>query len=235
MKCISIFIPIFIFIFIIFVIYYYDDNHNLKKLEPLNNNNIPIPIIGEIHDEKIGLQSIPNFLTYYECNHLIYLAINNFSRSTIINGNSDEYDKNRTSSSYYIPKSYDEIVKKIENKVSLLINMPITNIERLQVVRYKNGEEFKPHFDWFHEPYRSKINNQRIYTFFVYLNDVEQKGETVFPNINKSFKPVKGTSLFWKNCESINLCYDEALHQGKAPKNQEKYGLNIWVNFNKLN
>lgn len=79
------------------------------------------------------------------------------------------------------------------------------------------------------------MKNQRQYTFFVYLNDVENGGETVFPKLNLSFKPQRGLSLFWENCKDLTTCDELNLHKGNSTINGIKYGLNIWVNFKSIN
>jgi prolyl 4-hydroxylase len=113
-----------------------------------------------------------------------------------------------------------------------MVNLTRSHLEGLQVVKYEPGDYFKPHHDWFQSDYADKIGNQRRYTFFVYLNDVPGGGgETDFPQLNRSFQPKKGDALFWRNCTELNECSELNLHQGKAPLNDVKYGLNIWVRF----
>ena len=189
---------------------------------------------GELKNSDIQLRYIEDLLLPEECSHLINIAKDKLSRSKVVNTKDDHYDESRTSYSYYFDVAHDDIIKTIEKRISLLILKPLETIEALQVVRYEDGQEFKEHYDWFQDEYRDKINNQRQYTFFVYLNNVENGGETLFPKLNLSFKPKAGNALFWENCYSFNDCYDEALHQGKSPKGETKYGLNIWINYNNL-
>jgi prolyl 4-hydroxylase len=188
---------------------------------------------GVLMDDRIDLRYINNFLSTEECEHLIKISRDKFAPSQVISDTNDKIDKTtRTSHSFYISKSSDDIIKRIENKVSKLLNRDVEYIEGLQVVNYKPGDFFKEHHDYFHEPYLSKIKNQREFTFFVYLNNFKGNGgQTSFPLLNKEFYPKKGDALFWRNCENINSCYNLSLHQGKAPEIDEKTGLNIWVRF----
>jgi prolyl 4-hydroxylase len=78
---------------------------------------------------------------------------------------------------------------------------------------------------------RSSGSSQRQYTIFVYLNDVANGGETNFPKLNVSFKPKKGSAVFWENCVTATECHEETYHQGKPPIGETKYGLNIWSQF----
>ena len=190
---------------------------------------------GDLKNDTIQLRYIPNLLTPEECNHLISVAKDGLKRSCVVNDTkANDYDDNRTSYSFYFDKGHDDVVKRIENTISSMLGVSTDNIEALQVVRYEDGQQFKEHYDWFYKPYRNKINNQRQYTFFVYLNDVHTGGETVFPKLNLSFSPKQGHALFWENCSSFYDCHDKSIHQGKPPIGETKYGLNIWINFNKI-
>lgn len=74
-----------------------------------------------------------------------------------------------------------------------------------------------------------KIRNQRQYTLFAYLNDVDEGGETSFPKVNQTFRPQRGAALFWRNAKDINTPYVDSLHSGDPPRGDTiKYGLNIW-------
>jgi len=206
----------------------------------MNNNNI-IDTMANVNytpilmDKSINLFYIPNFLTSEECDHLINIAQDKFTRSGIVIGGKNSYGDTRTSHTHYYSKGEDDVIKSIEMRASLVVNKPVECIEALQIVKYEPGQEFKEHHDWFRKDYIDTINgNQRLYTFFVYLNDVNNGGNTRFPKLNLSFKPKKGSALFWQNCITHALCLDNSLHQGEQPIGETKYGLNIWVNFDPI-
>lgn len=50
------------------------------------------------------------------------------------------------------------------------------------------SEEYKPHFDYFHDQINTQNGGQRIATMLMYLSDVGEGGETVFPD--SADKPV---------------------------------------------
>ena len=110
-------------------------------------------------------------LNSIEVSYLIDLAeknFDNFKKSTIINKNNGnlEIDKSRTSKSFFIDKSNNEIIKNIENKASKLSNIPAENIEGIQIVRYFPGDLYEPHFDSFEDNYVGHNGNgQRVVTF----------------------------------------------------------------------
>ncbi|KAL5224356.1 hypothetical protein ABZP36_010995 [Zizania latifolia] len=55
------------------------------------------------------------------------------------------------------------------------------NGEGLQVLHYEVGQKYEPHFDYFHDEFNTKNGGQRIAALLIYLSNVEEGGETVFP------------------------------------------------------
>ena len=80
-------------------------------------------------------------------------------------------------------------IKIIDEKINHLLNIPIKFYEDLQVVNYKPGQLYKPHYDACrkNEKYCNKTMNKginRYATFIIYLNDDLIGGETEFPKKN---------------------------------------------------
>jgi len=69
----------------------------------------------------------------------------------------------------------------------------------------------------------------RVYTFILALNDGYNGGETVFPNINKTYKLKAGDALFFDTLDNYNLITSKALHGGKPVKSGDKWICNLWV------
>lgn len=74
----------------------------------------------------------------------------------------------------------------------------------MYLLRYQQGQEYKPHFDYFDVQTQQKhigSAGNRVATVVMYLSDVEEGGETYFPNAEggeRSVKPKKGDAvLFW--------------------------------------
>lgn len=49
------------------------------------------------------------------------------------------------------------------------------SVEPLQILRYQPGEEYRPHYDTL-----ARMQNQRVLTFLIYLNEDYDGGETLF-------------------------------------------------------
>jgi prolyl 4-hydroxylase len=190
-------------------------------------------------NDTIKLKYIREFLTDDDCDYIIGLAEGNFAASKVVIGtDKDIVADDRTSHTYFIHKGHNDRIKAIEQKICSYLSENIGNkdwyplLEDLQVVKYEVGQEFKQHHDWFQKEYLNKFGEkQRQYTMFVYLNDVQNGGETIFPRLNEKVKPAKGNALFWENCTDVNNCHNDNLHQGTPPTAGIKYGLNVWVKF----
>jgi prolyl 4-hydroxylase len=71
----------------------------------------------------------------------------------------------------------------------------------------------------------------RILTVFLYLNDVEEGGETDFPTLGLSITPKKGKIVLWPNVYMANPDARDSrtAHQAKAGEKGVKYAANLWI------
>ncbi|KAL0726087.1 hypothetical protein Bca4012_022180 [Brassica carinata] len=142
---------------------------------------------GERWDEVISWEPraflYHNFLTNEECEHLISLAKPNMAKSKVadIKTGRSKDSRVRTSSGAFLKTGHDEIVKEIENKISDFTFIPVENGESLQVLHYEVGQKYEPHHDYFTDEFNVKRGGQRVATVLMYLSDVDEGGETVFP------------------------------------------------------
>lgn len=179
-----------------------------------------INIIARMEEPLIVI--LGNVLSDEECDELIKLSKDKLQRSKI--GNIREVDELRTSSSTFI-EAETEVVAKVGKRVSQLMGIPNEHGEGLQILNYKIGQEYKAHFDFF----SSKVSNPRISTLVMYLNDVEQGGETYFPKLNFAVSPQKGMAVyfeyFYDNQDLNNL----TLHGGAPVVIGNKWAATQWM------
>jgi prolyl 4-hydroxylase len=184
---------------------------------------------------------IKNFLAPGEAEHLKHIGYPLMERSPVVNPYT-KYHKARTSYSAFLNKSHDAVVKCIENRASYISQIPVENIEPLQVVRYREGQEYKPHFDWFSDNVDNGENEilerdgQRIITLFVYLNSVpeEKGGSTAFPELDLKVPANKNDAVFWYDTDVFGKGDERTLHAGSPVYGAEKWGLNIWIRNKKI-
>ncbi|CAE6157090.1 unnamed protein product [Arabidopsis arenosa] len=124
-----------------------------------------------------------NFLTNEECEHLISLAKPSMVKSKVVDVKTGQSidSRVRTSSGTFLKRGHDEIVEEIENRISDFTFIPPENGEGLQVLHYEVGQKYEPHHDYFFDEFNVRKGGQRIATVLMYLSDVDEGGETVFP------------------------------------------------------
>ncbi|RRT56889.1 hypothetical protein BHE74_00031653 [Ensete ventricosum] len=110
----------------------------------------------------------------------------------------------RTSTGMFLRRGQDKIIRAIEKRIADYTFIPIEHGEGLQVLHYEVGQKYEPHFDYFPDEYNTKNGGQRIATLLMYLSDVEEGGETIFPNAK-----ISSRSLPWHN--ELSKCGDKGL------------------------
>lgn len=193
--------------------------------KPLADN----PKARRIENVNLEVYEIDNFFTDEECNLMIEKIKPNLKQSTVTNPDAEK--DVRTSSTSFLRLIDDEIAV-MNLKVHELMRIPLALAEEPQGQCYTVGQEFKKHCDWFdkNSPYNKVHLNmgQRTYTFMVYLNDVEEGGETYFTKLDLAIKPKRGKALVWNNQTADGSGNWWSEHWGKPVIKGEKYIITKW-------
>ncbi|KAJ0968948.1 hypothetical protein J5N97_021825 [Dioscorea zingiberensis] len=137
-----------------------------------------------------------NFLSKEECEFLIELAKPHMQKSTVVDivtGRRKD-SRVRTGSGMFLGRGRDKIIQAIEKRIADFTFIPVEHGEGLQALHYEAGQKYDPHYDYFLDEFNTKNGGQRIATVLMYLSDVEEGGETVFPSAK-----VNSSSLPWYN------------------------------------
>jgi len=188
-----------------------------------------IDIMSKIEEPLIVI--LGNVLSNEECDELIRLSSDKLQRSKI--GSTHDVNELRTSSSMFFQESENEIVTRVEKRVSTIMNIPIEHGESMQILRYTPGQEYKAHYDYFSSTSQAAKNN-RISTLIMYLNDVEQGGETFFPKLNLSVTPKKGMAVYFEYFYTDNDLNELTLHGGAPVIAGEKWVATQWMRKQKI-
>ncbi|MBN8203060.1 MULTISPECIES: 2OG-Fe(II) oxygenase [Bacillaceae] len=188
-----------------------------------------IHIIARLAEPLIVI--LGNVLSDEECDQLIQQSKERMQRSKV--ANSIEADELRTSSSTFFHEGENEIVSRIEKRISQIMNIPVEHGEGLQILNYKIGQEYKAHFDFFSSTSRA-ASNPRISTLVMYLNDVEQGGETYFPKLNFSVSPQKGMAVYFEYFYNDQNLNDLTLHGGAPVVIGDKWAATQWMRRKKF-
>ncbi len=130
----------------------------------------------EVVYDSPRVRILHDFITPDEASHLIRLSEPLYHRSGTARAGSDAQ---RTSYSASLP-SHEPVVRSIRDRIAYFSGYPEPNLEPLQTVRYHSGQFYKPHHDYYNACETWHQGN-RHFTFLIYLNDVEEGGETARP------------------------------------------------------
>jgi prolyl 4-hydroxylase len=124
-----------------------------------------------------------NFLTPEECAHLVSLARPHMVHANVVDKRTGQTRLSdvRTSTGHFLTRAQTETVEAIEERIAAFAMVPADHGEGMQILRYGDGQKYDAHFDYFQDEENVKKGGQRIATALLYLSDVEEGGETVFP------------------------------------------------------
>ncbi len=143
-------------------------------------------------------------LSDQECEGLIALATPRLARSLTVatDTGGEEVNQDRTSNGMFFQRGENDLVRCIEARIGRLLNWPVEHGEGLQVLHYKPGTEYKPHYDYFDPeqpgtPTILKRGGQRVATLVMYLGEPDKGGGTVFPEVHMEVAPKRGNAVFF--------------------------------------
>ena len=127
----------------------------------------------------------------------------------------------------------DPLVAQVSARIDAVLGVAAEIGEPIQGQRYREGQEFKPHNDWFYtsEKYwlgERRRGGQRSWTAMVYLNAVEAGGATFFANAGLAIEPTPGVLLLWNNALPDGRPNEGTLHAGQPVEKGTKYIITKW-------
>ncbi len=186
--------------------------------------------VYRVPSERAEIFAIADFLSPAECDHLI-VEIDRVARPSSL-FETDYASGSRTSYSGDLDRE-DSFVRMVERRMSDLVGLEMAWGEAMQGQRYMPGQEFKAHFDWFDTTARywkteRTRGGQRCWTAMVFLNDVDEGGETAFPRLDISIVPQQGALLMWNNALPDGEPNRDVLHAGTPVIRGVKYVITKW-------
>lgn len=175
-------------------------------------------------------------LSEEECDELIRLSSHKMHRSTTVDPISGKHEviADRSSEGTFFALNADPFIARLDRRIGEVMNWPVENGEGLQVLHYNVGGEYKPHFDYFppEDPgshVQMTIGGQRVSTMVMYLNEVEEGGTTIFPEIGLEVVPKKGSAVYFEYTNSQNQLDRLTLHGGSPVTRGEKWIVTKWM------
>ncbi len=138
----------------------------------------------------------------------------------------------RTSWTCHLPSS-EPLVESLEDYISEVLGIHNAYAETAQGQRYRPGEQYKAHHDFFHagQDYWTREaprGGQRTWTAMVYLDEPRQGGETEFPLLDVTVRPRSGMLVMWNNMTRAGTPNMKTLHAAKPVDAGVKHVITKW-------
>ncbi len=187
------------------------------------------PAVHRVAVDRAEMFVVGGFLSREECAHLMAMIDRVAKPSPMYETESRKY---RTSYSGDVDPS-DSFVRMIERRLCDLLGIEPMWGETVQGQRYRPGQEFHGHYDWFNTsaaywPGEVERGGQRSWTAMAYLNDMAEGGATVFPELDISVQPQAGALLIWNNMRPDGTPNPDVRHAALPVVSGVKYVVTKW-------
>jgi prolyl 4-hydroxylase len=118
----------------------------------------------------------------------------------------------------------DPVVHALNRRLAALSGTDVTQGEPLQVLRYRPGQEYKPHIDAI-----PGTDNPRTVTILVYLNEEYEGGETYFTAPGLSVRGRLGDALLFRTLDANGRPNLAAEHAGMPVTGGTKLIASRWI------
>jgi len=173
-------------------------------------------------------------LSHDECDEIVALARQRLVRSETVQleTGGSEVNEARTSDGMFFTRGENAVCARIEARIAALLQWPVENGEGLQILRYRPGAEYKPHYDYFDPaqpgtPSILRRGGQRVASLVMYLNTPQRGGATIFPDVHFDVAPIKGNAVFFSYDRPHPMT--RSLHGGAPVLEGEKWVATKWL------
>jgi len=167
-----------------------------------------------------------------------------------VGGIQRSFSHKRSSKVAYLADVQSQLSKQISRRIETVTSFNVVNgdkrgksSENLQVMNYGLGGTIQGHLDTSvtHKDSYGDIRaeeklilngGERLATFMMFLSSPGQGGNTIFPQLGISVKPLVGSALMWINIRSNGLFDTRVFHMGCPVLQGNKWIANKWVLWN---
>eukprot|EP00956_Cyclotella_meneghiniana_P009922 scaffold13725_cov44-Cyclotella_meneghiniana.AAC.8 len=198
-----------------------------------------------------------NFISHVEADHILMLTNKTHELHRSSTGGStkpSEHDGTRTSLNTWIYRHESPIIDTIYRRVADVLQLDESLLrqrqqdeyssigtrnsiaEPLQMVHYDPGQEYTSHHDFGYDQMSKANQPSRSINVLLYLNDVEEGGETSFPRWHNAetprgldVKPEKGKAVLFYMLLPDGNSDDLTQHAALPVIKGEKWMSNLWI------
>jgi prolyl 4-hydroxylase len=161
-----------------------------------------------------------------ECNYLREIAETHYQPSTVYNAQRqlvrDPMRGSDGATFHWLIE--DPAVHALNRRLAAVSGSAAEHGEALQILRYRPGQQYKPHYDFVRA-----TDNQRHLTALVYLNHDYDGGETGFMKTGLKVKGRKGDAIVFANSLADRSVDPMSEHAGLPVKKGTKYLASRWI------
>ena len=155
----------------------------------------------------------------------------NYTRS--LAGSDSGITESRTSSTCwcYDTCTANTDIKFIRQRISDKLGIHWENAEHFQFLKYERDQYYKSHHD--QNAALDSAWGPRIFTFFIYLSDVESGGHTYFNRLSIRVPPKKGAAILWPSVMDNDPYKTDyrTFHEAMPVIRGTKFAINIWFHL----
>ena len=198
-----------------------------RQAEIIRAMNFSATLAGEVVSKAPHVTLFRNLFTPAECLYLAEAAAPMLQPSVVVDPatGAQRPDPVRVSDSmgFTLPLE-NPAVHALGQRIAAASGTSAAQGEPLQVLRYRPGGEYKPHFDAI-----PGFANQRILTMIVWLSEDYEGGETMFMKTGLKMKGRVGDALLFRNALADGSRDPDAAHAGLPVTSGEKLIASRWI------
>jgi prolyl 4-hydroxylase len=169
----------------------------------------------------------PRFFSPTECAHVAGVTGALLAPARVIDPTTGQWRAHpvRTSDDAAIgPAQEDLVIRALNLRIAAASATRVEQGEALTVLRYRPGQQFRPHLDTI-----AGAASQRRATMLVYLNEGFGGGETHFPDANVTITPRGGDAILFENLQNDGSPDPATRHAGLPVTQGVKWLATRWI------
>lgn len=170
---------------------------------------------------------IDGVLSAEACDHLIGRAAPKLQPSFVVDpktGGLRPHPVRTSDGANFAPHEEDLVLNALNERIAAATGIGIAHGEPLHALRYRGGQQYRPHMDAL-----PGVQNQRVVTAILYLNDGFEGGETLFAKRGVQMKARRGRLLIFANVDAEGRPDPLSEHAGLPVTHGEKWVVTRWI------